>query len=395
MTVTLLTHQMIAREAAPMLEENMPFCTNVNRGREEEFTQQVNGYKKGESVSIKVPGTSTVYLTETFADGGSAEVFTETSVSLTLDTVRHTALTFGAREKLLEITEFKDRILRPQIESLATIIENLHLTNAQKLTPNNVGTPGVTPTTAKTYGAARQRLTQMLAPVSDRCLIMTTDANLELVDASKALFNPAPAISKMYAEGIVLGKFQGANAMETPNVTAYGNGADIVMTVNGASQTGSTLAVSGNTAVTKGQTFTLPGVFAVHPLTGLAYNYLQKFTVTADSSSGNISISPPITPTFPNKTVSASPTDTNALTFDGAASTTYARSLMFQKDAYTIAFAPMPVLASCEGYTFRGKNMNVRVMTFGNGSANTESTRIDVLTGFAAVRPLHGCNIFQ
>lgn len=395
MTVTLLTHQMIAREAAAILEENMPFSTNVNRGREEEFTKAVQGYRKGDTVSVMVPGTGTVYNSSTFAGGGSAEVFTETSVSLTLDTQQHMAVTFTAKEKLLEIDDYKERILRPQLENLSAVVENDLITRAQKLTPWVVGTPGTTPTTAKTWTKAREKLQQMLAPVSNRTLLMSTGANVELVDASKALFNPAPNIGKMYTDGLVLGKFQLANVFETANLTAYGNGSDIVMTVNGASQTGSTLTVSGNTAVTKGQQFTMPGVFAVHPLTGNAYPDLQIFTITADSSTGSISISPPITPTFPNKTVSASPTDTNALTFIGSASTTYTRSLMFQRDAFTVAFAPLPVLASCEGYTYTNNGMSVRVMTFGNGTSDTESTRIDVLYGIAAVRPLHACQIIQ
>ena len=67
---------------------------------------------------------------------------------------------------------------------------------------------------------------------------------------------------------------------------------------------------------------------------------------------------------------------------------------MAHKDAFTTAFAPLPVLASCEGYTARlPSGVSVRVMTFGNGQTDTESTRIDVLYGFAAVRPQHSCRI--
>lgn len=395
MAVTMLTHQMIAREAAAMLDEEMPFSTRVNRGREEEFTNAVSGYKKGDSVSIKVPPTSTVYSTAVFADGGSIDTYTETSVSLTLDTQKHTGLTFTAKERALEISEFKERVLLPKVRSLAATVEADLILRAQKLCPNVVGTPGTTPTTAKTFGAARQLLQEYLAPPDQRTLLISTEANLEMVDASKALFNPAPSIAKMYSEGQLMGMFQGAATFETANLQAYGNGADIVMTVNGASQTGSTLAVSGNTSVAAGQTFTLPGVYAVHPLTGVATTRLQKFVVTATSSSGNISIYPPINPTFPNKTVSASPTDTNALTFDGSASTTYKRSFMFHKDAFTVAFAPLAVLPGTEGYTATMNGMSVRVMTGGDFTNDTASTRLDVLYGIAGVRPLHACNVLQ
>ena len=391
----MLTHQMIAREAAAMLDEEMPFSTRVNRGREEEFVNSVNGYKKGDTVSIKIPPTSTVYSTAVFADGGSIDTYTETSVSLTLDTQKHTGLTFTAKEKTLEVEDFKERVLRPKIRSLAATVEADLILRAQKLCPNSVGTPGTTPTTARTFGAARQLLQEFLCPPGDRTLLISTEANLEMVDASKALFNPAPSIAKMYAEGAMMGMFQGAATFETPNLQAYGNGSDITMTVNGASQTGSTLTVSGNTAVTKGQTFTLPGVYAVHPLTGVATTRLQQFTVMADSSTASISIYPPITTSFPNKTVSASPTDTNALTFTGSASTTYKRSFMFHKDAFAVAFAPLSVLPGTEGYTATMNGMSVRVMSGGDFTNDTSSTRLDVLYGIAGVRGLHACNIFQ
>lgn len=395
MAVTLLTHQMIAREAAAMLEEKMHFSNRVNRGREEEFVNAVQGYKKGDTVSIKVPPNPIVYTGATFAEGGSAASFDESSVALTLDTQKHTGVTFGAKERLLEISEFKKRILEPAMTSLAATIEADLISRACKAVPNIVGTPGSTPTTMKTFAQARQKLQQYLAPESDRTCLITSEANVEMVDASKALFHKSEAIAKQYTSGSMLGEAMGAYWFENVNMPSYGNGADIAMTVNGGSQTGSTLAVTGNTAVTKGQVFTIAGVFAVHPLTGVATTTLQQFVVTADSATGNISIYPPIKTAMPDKTVSNSPADTTALTFVGSASTSYARSLMFQKDAFTIAFAPLPVLAGCEGYTATMGGFSVRVMTGGNFNADSESTRIDALYGFAAPRPLHASQIIQ
>ncbi len=395
MPVTLLTHQMIAREAAKMLMEEMYFSTRVNRGREEEFVNAVQGYKKGDTVSIKVPPTPIVYNGATFAEGGAAAVFAETSVSLTLDTQKHTGLTFGATERLLEITDFKDRILRPSMSTLAATVESDLILRASRLTPNFVGTPGVVPTSMKTFAQARQKLQQFLAPPDERTMLMSTESNTELVDASKALFNPNEAISKQYRSGSMVGRAIQADWFECVNLPSYGNTADITMTVNGAGQTGSTLVVSGNTSVTRGMKFTIAGVFAVHPLTGVASKQLQQFVITADSATANLSIFPPITPTAPNKTVSNSPADTTALTFVGLASTSYRRSLMFHKDAFTVAFAPLPVLASCEGYTATMNGISVRVMTGGNFNADTESTRVDVLYGIAAPRPLHACDVFE
>ena len=70
--------------------------------------------------------------------------------------------------------------------------------------------------------------------------------------------------------------------------------------------------------------------------------------------------------------------------------------LVFHKDAFTAAFAPLPVLASCEGYTARlPSGVNVRVMTFGDGNKDIECTRIDVLYGFQTVRGIHASRVTQ
>ena len=396
MAVTLLTHQMIAREAAAILDEEMYFSTRVNRGREEEFTKSTQGYKIGDTVSIMVPPAPIVYTGATFAEGGAAATFAETSVSLQLDTRKHTGLTFSAQERTLEISEFKERILRPSMRTLAATCEADLILRASKYCPNVVGTPGSTPTTAKIAYQARQKLQQFLAPPDNRTLLMSSNYNVELVDASKALFNPAGAVSKMYSEGAVMGMFAGALTFESVNLTPYGNGADIVMTVNGSQTEGSsTLAVTGNTSVAAGQIFTMPAVYAVHPLTGVATTTLQQFVVTATSATGNISIYPPMKTAMPNKTISALPTASDALTFVGSASTNYARSLMFHRDAFTVAFAPLPVIAGCEGYTATMNGMSVRVQTGGDFNADNESTRVDVLYGIAAPRPLHACGIIE
>ena len=49
----VLTHQMIAREAAKMLEELAPFTANINKGRQDEFGSDVSGYKKATRLKSK------------------------------------------------------------------------------------------------------------------------------------------------------------------------------------------------------------------------------------------------------------------------------------------------------------------------------------------------------
>lgn len=402
MANTNLTHQMIAREAAAILEEEAPFLANINRAREDEFGQNVNGYQKGQTVKVKIPPVGKVFDGSQFAGGGAASDSVESSVDLTLDTQKHIALQFGAKEKLLEITDFKERFLRPQIRTLASVVEADLLAKAYAGVPNIVGSAGSVPTVMKTYAQARAKMQAFLTPPADRSVCFSSDANTELVDASKALFHAGEQVKRGFLRGTI-GEAQGAMFYEHQSMPVHTNGTQASWTVNGASQTGNVLAIGGLTAsntIKKGTVFTIAGVFAVHPLTGLAYNQLQQFVVTADftaaGTTGSISIFPAINPNAPNKTVSASPANAAACTMFGSASTSYRQNLMFHKDAFTTAFAPLPVLASCEGYTASlPSGVSVRVMTFGDGNNDYERTRIDVLYGLQTVRGLHASRITE
>lgn len=400
---TNLTHQMIAREAAKILAEEAPFIMNINRGRQDEFGEAVNGFQKGQTVKIKIPPTGVVFDGAQFAGGGAASDSVEASVDLTLDTQKHIALQFSAKEKLLELTDFKERILRPQMQTLSSVIEADLMRKALRGVPNQVGTPGTVPSIMKTYAQARARMNNFLSPGGDRTTCFSSDANTELVDSSRQLFNPSEAIKRGFLRGDI-GEAQGAMFYEHQSMPVLVNGTQATgFTVSGAGQSGASLAVAGLTAaatLTNGQVFTIAGVFAVHPQTGIAFNQLQQFVVTTDftagGATGSLSIFPGIKATGPNKTVSAAPANGAVVTLVGAVSTSYRQNLMFHKDAFTAAFAPLPVLASCEGYTARLPNgVSVRVMTFGDGNNDVERTRIDVLYGFTVVRGLHAARITE
>src|SRR3954470_23892273 len=113
-----LTHQMIAREAAAMLVEENFVGAQINTDPEEEYSETPSGYKKGDTVKIKIPPVPVVFDGATFAGGGSAPSLTEGSVSLQVNKQKHVPITFTAKEKKLELSNFKERFLRPAMNSL-------------------------------------------------------------------------------------------------------------------------------------------------------------------------------------------------------------------------------------------------------------------------------------
>lgn len=392
----ILTHQMIAREAAKLLEEHSPFLSNINKGRQDEFGEAVGGYKKGDTVKIEVPQSGVVFNGNVFAEGGNATEVKQRHVNLTLDTQKHIGIRFGTKERVLDIAEFKERILRPQMATLSSVVEADLIRKAVLATPNFVGTPGTVPSSMKTFAEARAVLNRFLAPATDRFTLISSEINVNLTDEARKLFNPVKENSKAFLEG-TLGRAMGADFYEHQSIPVLANGAAATVTVNGASQTGKTLTIAATTpGILKGQAFTIAGVFAVHPLTGVSTGKLQQFVAVEDAPATSLQVYPEIIPTGPGKNVTASPANGAALTFAGAASGSYRESLMIQKNAYTVATAPLPVIAGCEGYTARLPNgLSVRVMTGGDFTNDAENTRIDILYGSTMVDGRHSVRIFE
>lgn len=402
MADNLLTHKMIARASADILEEESPFLMNVNRARQEEFSKNIGGFNKGDYVDVKVPGTSRVFDGEVFAEGGAAADYVERSVRLQLNIRKHMALDFTMKQRALDITDYKERILRPVMRQMSSWLEGEFIRRAVIATNNTVGIAGTVPTTMKTYAQARAKMNKFLAPTGDRSMIISSDANIEMVDSSKQLFHANAQIEKNYLTG-GMGEAQGFMWYEHQSIPTVTQGNQVAWTINGANQTGTSLAVGGLTAtnvIKAGTVFTIPTVFRVHPLTLAPTTELMQFTVTDDftaaAATGVINISPGIFFAPPNQNVTNAAANAATVTLFAAASSSTAYNLGFHKDAFTVATAPLDLIAGSEGYNASLPNgLNVRVMTFGNGQTDVNATRIDILAGFAAVRPEHACRIAQ
>ena len=394
-----LTHQMLAREAVAMLVENNPIIRNVNTRRKKEFGEEVNGYKKGDSVRIKVPPVPTVYDGSQFAGGGAAPSHQETELSLTLDTQKHVPLTFTAKEKLLELTEYRERFLKPAMNSLGAIINADLLERMKNQTPNVVGTWGTVPNSRTTYRTAASTLDRFLAPGDNRSVHFSSDANDALAEANATLFHSRSEIEAEFDKNAV-GMFAEMTFYKQQSISVHTNGAGAGYLVNGASQAGSGLIVdTGTGAIPKGSIIVIAGVDSVHPLTGQTNGKPRQFRVTADyaGGAGTIQISPAIVANSATVrgNVTALPADNAAITVFGTASTSARQNLAFHRDAFAAAFAPLPVLASCEGYTASIDGISVRVMTFGDGKEDLEHTRVDVLYGETVVREDHAVRITE
>src|SRR4051812_34680244 len=168
MTNRALTADVIAKEAVTILENTCVMGGLVYRGYEEEFKNGVNGYEKGDTVSIKRPTDFTV------TDGATAVVqdVQEGKFSLTVDKRKHVAFKITSQERTLSIPEISDRIIRPAMVQLGNQIDrDVHA--LYKDVWNWVGTPGTTVDSFADFAKAPERLDLGAVPMDDRSAVLS------------------------------------------------------------------------------------------------------------------------------------------------------------------------------------------------------------------------------
>lgn len=395
-TNNLLTIQMITNEALRILENNLSFTKQVNREYDSAFAK--SGAKIGNTLNIRKP----VKYGVTTGPALAVQNTVESSVPLVLTTQAHVDVEFSSVDLALSIDEFSDRILKPMIAELANKIDYDGLALVNQV-PNAVGSPTALADTLKVYLTAGVKLDNEAAPRDDqRAVVFGPATQAGLVDNLKGLFNDVTEVARQYKEG-TMGRTAGFKFSMDQNVQTHINGtgtADTVI-VNGAGQTGGTLTVSGLTGNLKaGDTFTIGGVFAVNPMSKQSTGQLRQFVVLADVANAgtSLSISPAIVTTGPYKNVTAGPANSAPLTFIGVAGASYEIGVAFHKDAFTFATADLPLP--------KGVNMAARVSDSQLGismraisdyiiATDQFVTRIDVLYGWALIRPELACKVIS
>ncbi len=127
MTQRVLTADVIAKEAIMVLENNTVMANLVYRGYEEEFANGVNGYQKGDTISIRRPTDFTV---RSGAVAAIQEVV-EGKTSIVIDTQEGVDFKFTSSDLTLKIGDLSSRVIKPAMVQLANSIDR-KLTNLYK-----------------------------------------------------------------------------------------------------------------------------------------------------------------------------------------------------------------------------------------------------------------------
>lgn len=394
MANSLLTPTAVTREALRILHQKLTFVGGINRQYDDSFAK--SGAKIGDSLKIRLPNQYTV---RTGAPLSTQDV-SESSVTLQVATQKGVDLNFTSDDLTLDIDDFRKRILEPAIAVLAANIES-DAYSMYKDVYQMVNSDG-SAITFKNIMEARKKLVDSLTPMDDSCCVtLSTDHNVDLVDALKGLFHDDAAIKQQYRDGI-MGRTAGFTFFETTHATDHTTGTsadgDTSYNVNGSGQTGASLTVDGGTTTfLKGDVITIAGCNAVHPETKADLGVLKQFVVTADSgaSATSLAISPSITVTGGGQNVSASPTDNGAISkVGGGNGATLNTSMAFHKDAFALVTAD---LVMPNGVDFAAREnfegISMRIIRDYDINSDQFPCRLDVLYGYKAIRPELACRI--
>lgn len=394
---------MVAREALSEMHEQCELLQTVDRQYDDSYAK--TGAKIGDTLRVKKPNEFNVRT----GNAMNISPITEETQTITMSTLKGVDMEFNYVDSLLktdspkDVAAFTKRYIRPAISKLISIVESEALTYYTKATAQVAGTAGSAINSLSTPNLARAKLNQMAAPKQDRHVQIDSVTMSYLVAGVPTYFNPAAAISKQYTEGSVM-RTAMADFHENERCWTLQNGADVVGEINGGTLTSgiTTLTVDGlSAAPAVGSVFTIgagsgeTGVYAVHPETKVAYAHLKQFTVTAATTT-SITFTPAIIydTTDPRQNCSGTPADNADITFIGNASTNYVQPIMYHKEAFQFVNAPLEIMDDADKCSVETREgMSLRVWRGSDITNNRRVLRIDMLYGFAALRPEWACRM--
>ena len=393
MSNSLLTIDMITRKSLEILENNLVLTRNVNRQYDDSFA--VEGAKIGSTLRIRLPDRALV------TDGAALQVQADNEqfTTLTVSSQKHIGVNFTSAELTMQLDDFAERVLKPRVSQLASSVD-ADVATSYKGIANTVGTPGTTPSTSLVLLQANQKLNEFATPMSPRYATVNPAANAGLVEGMKGLFNPTGTISRQFKNGMmgegILGLDEINMSQSISNHTNGDWGTTITVTSTVSTEGQSTLPISftgSSKTWNVGDVFTIGSVFAVNPQTRQSTGSLQQFTVTAvatGSSTATLNISPALyTAGNALATVLAFPVAAAVVTMVGSANTGYPQNLVYHKDAISFATADLLLPQGVDMASRQVHNgISLRIVRQYDINNDRLPCRIDVLYGYAAIRPI-------
>lgn len=397
MANSLLTIDMITREAVRLWKNSNAFLQNVDMQYDDSFA--VSGAKIGSSLRIRLPNDFTV----TTGPALSVQDTAEQSTTLVLATQKHVDVGYSTADRTLSLDDYSRRVLAPMVNNLAGAVAVDIMSGSEggicNFVANQDAAGNILNPIQSTYLRAGANLDNNSAPIANRKIVNSPDTEASVVASLSGLLNPAAEISRQYVTGRMYDAL-GFIWMKDQTTIAHTNGTleQSAAAVDGAGQTGLSLTVDALPgSLNQGDIITIDGVFQVNRITKQSTGRLRQFAVTADVAAGatTIPIYPAIVPgvngqAVQYQTVTNSPADgavvnpANGL----AGSTSYTKNFAYAPEAVTLATADLEMPKNVHEVAreqFDGVSM--RMVTDYFIGTDQLITRLDVLYGYLWIRP--------
>jgi hypothetical protein len=386
MANTILTPDVITREALRVLHEKLTFVGAINKQYDSSFAK--SGAKIGDTLRIRKPAQFNIRRGINM--DSPVQDYVEQTVPLTVQDIVGVDLEFGELDLTLDLDDFSSRIIEPAMSRIAADIEQDVLKTAQG---QSIVTAAAAADLWKSILTAQAYLDNLTTPRdNNRCVLVDTMMQVDLVDTLKGLFQDSSAISSQYREGI-MGRTAGADFYHT--IVSFSAGSPDV-----GSNAGASMVITANLAgtISKGQVFELNNGVAVQPETKKQFPG-QKVYVTAQADvviagAGNVTV-PIAAPIISDsadarQNISAAPTTASALAAD------LPKSLVFHKDFMTFATADLTLPKGTDmaaRQNFEG--ISIAMVRDFNIADRSYPVRFDVLYGTKVIRPEYGASVLK
>jgi hypothetical protein len=402
MSNSLLTIDMITREAVALWNNSNAFIQNIDRQYDSSFA--VDGAKIGQQLRIRLPNDYTV------GDGPGVSVqdTSEQYVSLVVSTQKNVAVSFTSAEKSMKLDDFSERVLAPAVNNLAGTVASTIMQGSEggvcNLVKNLDGSGNLIAPSQTTFLYGGVALDNNSVPTDRRKIVLSPASDANAVSQFSGLLNPAPEISRQYRTGRMKEGLGYEMWMYDQTVISHTTGTfSAGGTVNGAGQTGTTLTVNAITGtLNAGDIITIAGVNAVNRVNKNVVGTARQFVVLNNVANGGTSINiyPAIIPgvggnAVQYQTVDVSPANGAAISLAIPASSTYWKNISFWPQAITMVTADLylPKKGVEESARHAFDDVSLRMVTQYIVGTDQVITRLDVLFGFLFVRPEWACVI--
>lgn len=388
----IITNTIIAEHSVAYLRIFSQAIRCANRFYEKDFALNVNGYKLGQTIPIKLP----THFTAGSGPNIALNDLVERETFLTLDQQLNIGIPITGIQYTTQLTEISERIIKPAMIEFASRIDRDILLQGVLGAYNVIGTAG-TPLNSFDSFIAMQAKLQQMGVTGDYFSIVNVKDGFALQSALANFFN-RELNEEIDIEGH-LGKLSGINLYRSNNMPLHKSGNPLgVGLINGAGQVGNQLITDGwNANIPLFNVGDVIYISTGNPLYQLQQNTLQplgnlasdqeRFVITQAASSdgaGNaiINIEPGIILTGQYQTVSNSPDDNAVISMAGGANILQNSNFMFSAEAFTLAIVPMQGVPSQYDpgvATDPETGISVRVVDWYDGTSDRLIKRMDVL----------------